>query len=464
MNNPIHSLAPLLGRWLGIAREILALCMLIAAFSTSIAILIAQWNPLEGPAPHAQGKSSLEAVLFLRGNKLEAYSTETTRGALRAINLPSDLLSPEVFPRLLSPSSVALSVGSRTLVHDMSSGYYYEPSPESRKALVHTNRSTSMVYALKTDGTAPHLTVTSASCGLLADLPLPTTDSWYADEQLFVSLGIEQQRLIRLSPAETALALIDHTVGPRLTIIDLFQHTIQAPLVPGFSPEQVHFSPFFIDEETLLFSVLDLDHWGTVIYHINTKTFEPLTEAFTDQAYRSLTGQIILVQSFYDEKNNIPFGSTRLLESTHTFPLRQIETILAEIDHAQATNILSQFFENSLNERLRFKSRLDNSSFNEIENTEIREQLRTLWSDERSQIASTTGIFHILSAPPEGVPTLVERIPFEVHAPKTSAEFTEDIEPLLRVLELPKTLMEQYRKRSADAKAKGESYRLIDAL
>jgi len=301
-------------------------------------------------------------------------------------------------------------------------------------------------------------------CGRLADIPLPETDQWYVHAQLFSSLGIQEQRLMRLSPAESSLAVIDHTIGPHLTLINLFQHTNHALMVPGFAPEQVHFSPLFIDEETLLFSVLDLDHWGTVIYHINSKTFEPLTEAFTDQAYHSATGKIILVQSFYDEKRNIPFGSTRLLESTHAFPLRQIETILAEIDHAQATGILSQFFENSVNGRLRFRSRLENNSFNDIRDPSIREQLRTLWSDGRLQIASTTGTFHILDAAPAETQTLIDRIPFEVHDPDTSASFTEDVEPLLRALELPKPLIEQYRKRSADAKAKKESYRLIDAL
>lgn len=442
----------------------LVLCTLGAAFAYSIAILAQQWKPPTKPPNSASDRVTLEVLLFRSGSRLDLYSTESAEGMLRSADVLVTQAELDAPVRLLSMRTVLIDAPSGARVRDVGSRYSYDPAPGSSGALLALNRSTRSLFTVARSAESSHLVHSAVGCGVIADIPLPARRTWYAPRQLFAALGIELQRAMTLSPAETSLFIVDHASAPRIAFVRLVERTAQELDVPGFAEEQVHFSPLYIDEETLLFSVLDRTHWGTVLYRINAGTYETLSEAFTDRAYRGATGKIILVQSFYDDATNIPFGSALLLAEKRLLPLRQIETILAPVDHARALQIRSLLFYEPQGTRVRFRDNLSASSFNEIEQPDVREQLRALWSTHRATAAGATGVFHLLAMPPQGPPVLLDRVPFSVPASQTAVSFTEDSEPLLRALELPKSLIEQYRTRNAAAKENGESYRLVDAM
>jgi hypothetical protein len=267
-----------------------------------------------------------------------------------------------------------------------------------------------------------------------------------------------------LSPAETSLVLLDHTSSPRLILIDLIERTALELIAPSYDPEQLHFSPLFLDEETLLFSVIDRDHWGTVLYHIADGRYEPFSTTFTDRAYHSTSGKLVLVQSFYDNTVNIPFGSTALRERLRAIPLKLVENIVGPIQSQEAAEIRTLLFQTPEGNLLNFRRDLSSSSFNAIEDPLIREQLRTLWLSHRAEVQTASGIFRILSGGSPHSLTTAATVPFDLSPPQTSAEYTNDVEPLLQALELPPSLLQEYRKRSANAKKAGEAYILVDAM
>lgn len=443
-------------------RLAIVLCILGASFVYAVAILIVQWTPpVDSPSP-LNGKVPLEALLFEQGAQLDLYSVETRQGIVRRANVLQAGSEHHSSPRLLSTRAILVDTGSGARVRDISSNYEYNPLPEEPSSLRLLNRNTRAIFSVDHTAENPHVTYSVSDCGTIAEIPLPKPKTWYAPQRLFPTLGIPEQRKMILSPAETSLVILDHSADPRLALVNLVDRTMQELSAPGFDAGQIHFSPFYIDEETLLFSVLDRNHWGTMRYHIPTGTYEMLSPNFTDHAYHSLSGEIILQQSFYDETINVPFGSVALFDQKRGVPVQMIESLIGpKENHAELFSLLFQQPEKS---SLHFKTDLTTQSFNAIAESDLREPLRTFWRDYQLKLSHAVGVFHLLKLNPDDSLTTIETIPFEIRPPATSPSYGENAEPLLRALELPLSLIEEYRKRSTDATSGGDFYTLVDDL
>ncbi|MDD5740099.1 MAG: hypothetical protein PHO20_05025 [Candidatus Peribacteraceae bacterium] len=403
---------------------------------------------------------SLRVLLFQKGTQLDLYDPyESSVHSAQKLEQGNALL---MAPRLLSTRAILITGETSTRVHDMRSSYNYSPLATDQKSLLlHLSRNTNFTYSIP-DGDHAHLHIDFTACGEIATIPLPAEESWYDASKLFDALNLPMQRKMMLSPAETSLALVHHDTFPRIALIQLIGRHATALSVPSFDPEQLHFSPFFIDDQTLLFSVLDSNHWGTVRYRLSTGTYEILSQNFTDHAYYSLSGDVILQQSFFDETINVPFGSVALLEQIRGIPVQEIASLTGQKEnHSELFSLLFQKPEES---SLHFKSNLTTQSFNAIVESELREPLRDFWRDYQLKLAQAVGVFHLLNLDPDGTLTQIETIPFEIHPPATFAQYVEDAEPLLRALDLPTSLIEEYHKRRRDAKDKGEEYLLVDDL
>lgn len=449
-------------------RRAVVLVPLAIAFLYSLSILLTQWQAPEKTKTPTAG-AALTALLFRQDTRWHLYDLTGTIGYIRGVNLP-ETASPALGVRLISNSALLLSTESGARVRDTASSYTYDPLapsvetdvplPNERSALSLVSRQTNFVFSIPFDRPA-RLRITLEGCASLAEISLPGQAGRVAPLQLLTTLGLPVEQRMFLSPAELSMAILDHRSSSRITLVDLLQQRSLELSAPSFAEDQVHFSPLFLDEDTLLFSVLDSTHWGTVLYHGQEDRYEQISESFTDRAYLSTSGKLVLVQSAYDGGTlNIPFGSRVLLSRKRVIPARLIETIIGPGEEAQAIRAL--FFENPSASALHFRSDLNNTSFNQIEDPQTRESLRTLWHERRAELAATSGTFHILTGK-AGALTHAATVPFSLGVDRTFITFDEQVEPLLNALELPKKLIDEYRKRNSDLKKSFGTYRLIDA-
>ncbi|MFA5273357.1 MAG: hypothetical protein WC353_04300 [Candidatus Peribacter sp.] len=433
----------------------LLLCLLYSAF-----VLVQEWKSDGKTHALTHGAPILRALLFQRGTQMDLYDPHGQ--FVRSVQEPK---RTEELPiaRLLSTRAILVAAGTQARVRDMGSSYAYDALPSgSQSSLVSLSRNTNFTYFIPEGPDRTHLHIDFAGCGEIAAMKLPAAELWYDPDQLFSTLALPIQQKMMLSPAETSLALVNQTMFPRITLVHLIERQASALSVPSFDPDQLHFSPFYIDDQTLLFSVLDRKHWGTVRYHLSTGTYEMLSTDFTDHAYVSRSGDVILQQSFFGETINIPFGSVALLDRQKSIPAREIESIIGPREnHA---GLFSLLFSNPEASALHFRSDLTTASFNGIAQSELRESLRTYWREYQLKLLHAVGTFRLLKLAPDGTLTHVETLPFEIHPPATFAQYMDDAEPLLRALELPPSLIEEYRKRRADAVEQRDYYILVDSL
>ncbi|MEI8230260.1 MAG: hypothetical protein WCG83_03905 [Candidatus Peregrinibacteria bacterium] len=273
-----------------------------------------------------------------------------------------------------------------------------------------------------------------------------------------------QQRILRISPFETSAVILDSALSPHITIVNLFTHTTVTIAVPAFSPQQRHFSPTFLDEDTLLFSVLDGDRTGTVIYRIPENRASVLSDTFTDRAFVSMTGDIVLLQSFYDTGTmNVPFGSLAFYTTKHTDGVdsSRLEPVIGQ--GARAQDLRSQFFIDPNAAQLYFKDTLSETDFQSIRNEDMRTFLFALWRDQHFMNGVPQGQQRILKGPLDNL-QIVGSIPFVVDAGKATFQWKTGISPLLQALDVPQKLITEYERRSLKFAEKGQTYELIDAL
>ncbi|MDD5041001.1 MAG: hypothetical protein PHX87_01100 [Candidatus Peribacteraceae bacterium] len=454
---PLASADDLRPTWRG--RMMLAILLFSLLYSGIT--LVREWGPAEKEKSLTGGLPSLQAILFQNGTRLDLYDAQNP--FVRFIQESEQNRSLLIPPRLLSPKAILIGEGATVRVRDMSSTYTYPPlASDQKSSLVFLSRNTNFTYSIPDGPDHTHLHIDFSRCGEIADIPLPAEEPWYKADRLFDSLTLPKQKKMVLSPAETTLVLVHHDVFPRMTLVHLIARQAAALSVPSFDPEQLHFSPFFIDDQTLLFSVLDRYHWGTVRYNILTGTYEVLSQNFTDHAYHSLSGNVILQQSFYDETINVPFGSLALLDQTRGIPVQEIAALIGQQE--QQAGLYSLLFQQPKESVLHFRTDLTTASFNVIAPSDVRELLRTFWRDYQLKLSQSVGVLRLQKLESDDTFTPVETIPFEIHAPATFIQFIENAEPLLKALEVPVSLIEEYRKRSTEAKEAGAYYTLVDDL
>lgn len=440
-------------------RTKILLSVLLFMLLYSVFVLVQEWGFETNKKTLMSHLPTLRALLFENGNRLDLYDSH----AVLIRSAQENALENAIVPRLLSTRAVLSGDRTSPHVRDLASPYSYSPvATDQQNALLHLSRATNFTYSIPEDADGRQLQITFAACGQIASIPLPMKERWYDAPILLRTFGLPMQQKMALSPAETSLALMNHSNFPRIVLVRLIDRRSLALSVPSFDPEQLHFSPFFIEDQTLLFSVLDRNHWGTARYHLQTGMYEMVSEHFTDQAYHSLSGETILRQSFFDETVNVPFGSVTLLEQIRGIPAREIEGLTGPKENNPA--VFSLLFQDPKASSLHYKTNLTTQSFNAIAESDLREHLRTFWLARQLRLSHAVGVFRLLRLNADDSLSDIDTIPFESRPAATFTQFVEDAEPLLRALALPSTLIEEYRKRSAAAKDKGEEYRLVDDL
>jgi len=434
-----------------------------ATMAHAITIFAGQWNRSLSDSVAITTGPQLQALLFLKGTSADHFTTQNVSQAVRTTRVVGATAEMPTKIRLLSTQAIITDSQNDVLVRDTRSSYAYHPIPENSGAsLVFLSRDTNFTYSITGSKEHERFHIHFANCGETADIPLPDTEPWYDAKRVFGASHVPMQQIMLASPAETTLALVRHESFPRITLVQLMQQNATTLSIPMFGPEQLHFSPFFIDDETILFSVIDGMHWGTVRYHLLTGTYEILSDQFTDHAYHSYTGKTILQQSFFNDSINIPFGSIALLEKYQSIPAREIEALIGPKETRE--HIFNLLFQNPKAARLRFKTDLTTQSFNAIAESDLREMLRTYWLEKQLNLMQSVGAFHLLTVEPDGALAPLSTIPFSISPPATFVQYVEDTEPLLRALELPSTLIEEFRKRRSEAIAAGDFYILVDDL
>lgn len=441
----------------------LILLPLAIAFAYALYVGVQEWIPPSRPHELRNTQPVLQALLFRRGAGIHVYDLSTPKLVVRTAG--ERIRAPEGTEpvRLLSTRAALIRSEDRFRVRDAASSYAYDPlTADDTSPLALLSRATNFTFSLSDDSQQPHLNISFAPCGFLAAIPLPEAQNWYSSDQLFDTLSLPKQSRMLLSPAETALTIVHHELFPQIMLADLLQRSAAALFVPSFGTEQVHFSPFFVDERTLLFSVLDSNRHATVLYDISEGTYDIISPDFTDHAYHSFTGKVILRQSFFDDSVNIPFGSVALLEKQRGLPVESIEEITGP--RADNASLFALLFVQPEDPVLHFSPDLDLQSFNGIASSAPREALRALWQEYQLKLMHATGEFRLSTLGPDRTLVRSATIPFALNPPAVFVEYVENVEPLLRALDVPDAVIEEYRTRSATVAGQGDYYLLVDEL
>lgn len=443
-------------------RKTLVLGALVLALTFSLLFLVRDWSAGAEKPIQARSSPVLRALLFQRGRRLDLFDMTGREVVVRSKVVESVEQIADA-PHLISARAALMPTAGQARVVDLSSSYVYDAlATGSQSTLLTLSRNANFTYSLTMDAGMPRLMIDFARCGNVAAVALPVAEPWYHGPSVFAPLSLPMQHAMLLSPAETSLTIIRHETFPRITLVHLIERKALALSVPSFDPDQLQFSPFFIDDQTLLFSVYDTHHWGTVTYHIPSGTYSVISENFTDRAYRSLTGDVLLAQSLYDDTLNIPFGSITLLERRRGILAQDMEALIGSRNLHRET--FSLLFRDPDADRLQFKESLTTNSFNEIPDGSLRERLRTYWRDTELNLAHAVGSLQLSALRTDGSMEPVATLPFEITPPATHFRFLENAESLLRALGLPSKAIEEYRKRGADAEKAGQEYLLVDDL
>lgn len=212
-----------------------------------------------------------------------------------------------------------------------------------------------------------------------------------------------QQRLI-LSPTGSRLLLLDHAYSARLTLIDMVSHTAKQLDIPDMKND-VHFSPLFATDDSIIFSVVNDGGWATMRFDNRSGTYEKLSDEFSDALYRAVSGEIVFVRSYTNASEegaqqsktgrNVPFGSRVIVGEAQTG-------------------------------------------------------------------VSAQRILAVLRGSAES-PTVLEQVRYIMDADQSYYIYDESIEPLLEAIGASRTTIAEYTRKRRSAERNGGEYRLIDA-
>lgn len=404
----------------------------------------------------------LQALLFRTGTAVDTFRTAGTTQVMHRSDFPAMTSDESGTAELVAPDALMLTRTKGTEIMPAEGGKTLQVDTGASSELVTVTRDGTVTFATHVRAGLYRLRSLRSSCQQMSELTLADRDPAYVPDTFFSRFSLPLQRELRLSPAETSLAVLDQQFLPRVMLVRLFPQTSAELLAPFFGPRQIHFSPAFLDEETLLFSVIDDDRWGTVLYHIPEHRYELLSDHFTDRALRSVSGKVVLLQSFYDGGfTNIPFGSLGLLSRRRGIADASVRAIVGEGRRSRI--IRSLLFEHTDGPILQFKPTLTPATFLQIDQSAMREALLDLWHQYRFVEGSPAGVMRILSGSIDHL-TITQAMPFTVDARVGFFQVRTNILPLLSALELPDVLLQEYTDRSIDAMEKEQSYEFVDAL
>jgi len=231
---------------------------------------------------------------------------------------------------IIGPSILLANNGSFAEIFDADDERTYDllSQPNMDSATL-TNRKDIIITTKETNGNFS-LHYLYANCQEPSVLILGGTDS--PAVETLKEKGIPLQNKITLSPSQTNAAVLNHMNGSHINIVNLISKQVKEISLPDVTDKQIHFAPTFLGDNNIAFSVMDGERYATVLYSIADNTFSIISNAFSDAIYLSLTGKLILLQSFYSLSGNVPFGSLRILQEQARIPRENIEAILGDDD------------------------------------------------------------------------------------------------------------------------------------
>lgn len=365
--------------------------------------------------------------------------------------------------KLVSTTGVLSQMGSGITVFDVKNRMTIPFDRMKSPLLFTTNEKQNMSYATADENGSYRLLILCKECNDATKISVPGTygTSKNASLKMFADSTLPLQHFILLSPFETTAALLDHAFFPRIAVVNLVERTPKMLMVPGFSDKQMHFSPLYLDNRTILFGVVDADKWATYLYHITEDRYEKFSDDFTDRAFFSATGKLVLLRSTYQDGDmNIPFGSYALYARKRGTNRTTVDRITGS--GAQALAIRTLLFEKPNEEPLHFKPTLREENFYGIESRSMRLWLLSLWETFRYPPEFPQGALLIFRGTGKEDMEAVEKVSFIVDPQKQYLEYTEKIAPLLRALEVPTSLIAQYEQKRLQTEIKGQSFELTD--
>jgi hypothetical protein len=398
----IHSLARALTR---------VTTVVTALVWASLVYAIMHWSspPPLWRAEKSESPTILRTLLFKDEQQIDLYRIIKSKDSYQIFSftgavLPSEDPNPmrDVYARILGEMSTLIDSGISAPRIAWLSATKELVVPLVPQRLIHGLQDHSKQFYSATEDDAVVLYIHSPACATDRRIVMDTVHDDMAET--IAKISVPAQRKLELSPFQNTLAFLDHANAPRITLLNLITEQTTPLRAPTFGEEQLHFSPMFYDEDTLLFSVIDGNRWGTVLYDISRREYTPFSVHFTDRALRAASGSgIVLQQSFYGGTVNIPFGSLALRDQNEDF--LSLSTI----------------------------------------------------------IQRQSGTIRIFKATLDGAQTGAGSQTFRASPEKGYFEYTERVDPLLTALDLPSNLIREYERRGKEAEARGESYVLVDA-
>ncbi len=337
---------------------------------------------------------------------------------------------------IIGPSTLLANNGSMAEIFDADDERTYDLlSQKNMESVVLTSRKDILFTTREANGsfTVHYL---FANCQEPSVLRLGSTDTPAAD--MLREKGLPIQKTITLSPSQTNAAVLDHAYGSHINILNLISKETKEVILPDFSDKQIHFAPTFLGDNDIAFSVIDGRRNATVLYSITDGTSKVISDFFSDAIYLSLTGKLVLLQSFYSLSGNVPFGSMKILQEQARIPRNDIEAILGD------DNVLwRRVFSNPNDQFVSFHTDA-NERFKVIEDTNKRRDISQYWSSIFDPFVPKELEQKIVVIDGDSTTSESSMI-YQIDASAPSVSWKHDISPLLETLELPSSVIEQYR-------------------
>ncbi|MFA5996708.1 MAG: hypothetical protein WC790_03245, partial [Candidatus Paceibacterota bacterium] len=263
--------------------------------------------------------------------------------------------------------------------------------------------------------------------------------------------GLPIQRQMQFSPSQDRVLLIDHSAQSTLTLVDLLSLKKDNLFVPFLGVGQIHYSPIFLDDEHLAFSVIDGHKWMTLSYNISSRTYKILSQNFSDDIFVSSTGKIILVQSFFARAlNNVPFGSRVFAQGSPCLPSKEVDGLLG--NDRSWMSVLEE-----VNSMYCYTKSVNRDVINNLPNELLRRRLLSVWEEQTNLDIAIEAITAIVQEVQEGQQyEVVERSSFHLLDGMAYNRFIQDVSPLLRILEVPREVISAYSQLLRYAKQNSE--------
>lgn len=266
-------------------------------------------------------------------------------------------------------------------------------------------------------------------------------------------MGFPLQNELLTSPTENRVLILHHIFDDRIWIANLESGQTERLDVPKFGERQIHAAPFFVNGKTVAFSVWEDGRGATVLYHADERSYELLSDAFSDDIHVSTKGELVLSQSFARNAGNIPYGSVRMAQKKAYVDRQVVQSIFGE------ETAWENLFENPESIELQFKKDAKNL-FRDIIDPAKRMQITKLWNDIYDPFIQRENILRILTLS-DG--KLRENTGILYFTDENHPVFQwNDATLLLQALHIPGNIIREYAMQREKRLRDNDSYTLIE--